>query len=89
MFPASLPAMFTGFQISAGLSVIGAIVGGFFFGRGEQGLGLRIRLYSSRVLPEQLIGAVVLSAVLGVLVFWFFGWAKNRFTAHWDEAVAG
>ena len=31
--PAALPAMFTGFQISAGLSVIGAIVGGFFFQR--------------------------------------------------------
>ncbi|MEO0494966.1 MAG: ABC transporter permease subunit [Actinomycetota bacterium] len=89
MFPASLPAMFTGFQISAGLSVIGAIVGGFFFGRGDQDLGLRIKLYSSRVLPEQLIGAVVMSALLGITVFWFFGWAKNRLTASWDDATAG
>ena len=89
MFPASLPAMFTGFQISAGLSVIGAIVGGFFFGRGDQDLGLRIKLYSSRVLPEQLIGAVVMSALLGIVVFWFFGWAKNRLTASWDESTAG
>ena len=47
--PASLPAMFTGFQISAGLSVIGAIVGGFFFGRGPKDLGNRILLYSSRL----------------------------------------
>ena len=89
MFPASLPAMFTGFQISAGLSVIGAIVGGFFFGRGDQDLGLRIKLYSSRLLPEQLIGAVVMSALLGIVVFWFFGWAKNRLTASWDETTAG
>lgn len=89
MFPASLPAMFTGFQISAGLSVIGAIVGGFFFGRGDQDLGLRIKLYSSRVLPEQLIGAVVMSALLGIVAFWFFGWAKNRLTASWDETTAG
>ena len=89
MFPASLPAMFTGFQISAGLSVIGAIVGGFFFGRGDQDLGLRIKLYSSRVLPEQLIGAVVMSALLGIVVFWFFGWAKSRLTASWDESTAG
>jgi NitT/TauT family transport system permease protein len=29
--PGSLPAMFTGFRISAGLSVVGAIVGEFFF----------------------------------------------------------
>lgn len=86
MFPASLPAMFTGFQISAGLSVIGAIVGGFFFGRGDQDLGLRIKLYSSRVLPEQLIGAVVMSALLGITFFWFFGWAKDRLTRSWDDS---
>jgi NitT/TauT family transport system permease protein len=37
-FPSALPAMFTGFQISAGLAVIGEIVGGFFFGRGATDL---------------------------------------------------
>ena len=30
-FPAALPAMFAGFRVSAGLAVIGAIVGEFFF----------------------------------------------------------
>src|SRR5690606_29736727 len=35
MFPAAMPAIFAGLRISAGLSVIGAIVGDFFFGRGE------------------------------------------------------
>ena len=39
MFPAALPAIFAGLRISAGLSVIGAIVGDFFFGRGNAGLG--------------------------------------------------
>ena len=37
MLPAALPAMFAGLRIAAGLSVIGAIVGDFFFGRGEAG----------------------------------------------------
>ena len=37
MFPAALPAIFAGLRISAGLSVIGAIVGDFFFGRGDTG----------------------------------------------------
>ena len=46
MLPAALPAMFAGLRISAGLSVIGAIVGDFFFGRGERGLGQLIRQYS-------------------------------------------
>ena len=34
-FPGALPAIFTGLRISAGLSVIGAIVGDFFFRRGD------------------------------------------------------
>ena len=47
MFPSALPAMFAGLRISAGLSVIGAIVGDFFFGQGEKGLGQLIRQYAS------------------------------------------
>ena len=39
MFPAALPAIFAGLRISAGLSVIGAVVGDFFFGQGESGIG--------------------------------------------------
>lgn len=81
--PAAVPAMLTGFQISAGLAVVGEIVGGFFFGRGETDLGNRIQLYTSQLRTEQLIGAVMLSAALGVFVFWFFGWLKNRFTRDW------
>ena len=82
-FPAALPAMFTGFQISAGLSVIGAIVGGFFFGRGPRDLGNRILLYSNRLRPAEMIAAVILSALLGVIFFQFFGWAGNRLTRSW------
>lgn len=82
-FPAAVPAMFTGFQISAGLSVIGAIVGDFFFGRGEQGLGLRIKEYTSRLKSEQLIAAIILSALLGIVVFEFFGWLKQRLIREW------
>jgi NitT/TauT family transport system permease protein len=81
--PASLPAMFTGFQISAGLAVIGSIVGGFFFGRGERDLGNRIQLYTARLRPSELIAAIILSAVLGVVFFQFFGWIGRRLTRHW------
>jgi NitT/TauT family transport system permease protein len=83
--PASLPAMFTGFQISAGLSVIGAIVGDFFFGRGERGLGNLINLYVARLRPEELFGALVFSTLLGIAVFVFFGWLRTRLTGHWHE----
>ncbi|NND84753.1 MAG: ABC transporter permease subunit [Acidimicrobiia bacterium] len=83
--PASLPAMFTGFQISAGLSVIGAIVGDFFFGRGERGLGNLINLYVARLRPEELFGALVFSTLLGIVVFVSFGWLRTRLTGHWHE----
>ena len=86
--PASLPAMFTGFQISAGLAVIGAIVGGFFFGRGERDLGNRILLYSNRLRPAELIAAIILSALLGVLFFQFFGGLGRRLTRHWYQPTS-
>lgn len=85
--PASLPAMFTGFQISAGLSVVGSIVGGFFFGRGPKGLGNRILLYSNRLRPAELIAAIILSALLGVVFFQFFGWLGRRLTRNWHSPI--
>jgi len=85
-FPTALPAMFTGFQISAGLAVIGEIVGGFFFGRGATDLGNRIQLYAARLRSEELIGAIALSAALGIIVFWFFGFLRTYFTSSWADA---
>jgi len=84
--PSATPAMFTGFQISAGLSVIGTIVGEFFFGRGDVGLGRLIQLYSARLRAEELIASIILSALLGIAFFVFFGWVKTRLTSAWDES---
>ncbi len=43
--PAALPSIFVGMRTSAGLSVIGAIVGDYFFRRGEPGIGSLIANY--------------------------------------------
>lgn len=83
MFPAALPAVFAGLQISAGLSVIGAIVGDFFFGKGEPGIGQLLQKYANRLLGEQLIAAIIMSSALGVAVFWFFGWLRERVIGQW------
>jgi len=85
-FPAALPAMFTGFQISAGLSVIGAIVADFFFGRGEKGLGIKIRDYTSFLETEMLIGGIIFSALLGIVMFQIFGIAGRLLTRSWHES---
>lgn len=76
--PAAMPAIVAGWRISAGLSVIGAIVGDFFFHQGRPGIGARIQLYQSRLMSEQLIGAVLLASLLGLVVFWAFGFLGNR-----------
>jgi NitT/TauT family transport system permease protein len=86
MFPAALPAIFAGLRISAGLSVIGAIVGDFFFGRGDVGIGQLLRRYANQLDGEQLLAAVMMSSVLGVAVFLLFGWIQNRVIGKWYDA---
>jgi len=85
MFPAALPAIFAGLRISAGLSVIGAIVGDFFFGRGEVGIGQLLRRYANNLNGEELLAAVIMSSALGIVVFWTFGWLQNVIIGKWHE----
>ena len=87
MFPGALPAIFAGLRISAGLSVIGAIVGDFFFGRGEVGIGQLLRRYANNLQGEELLAAVIMSSALGIVVFWTFGWIQNLIIGKWHEAV--
>lgn len=85
MFPAALPAIFAGLRISAGLSVIGAIVGDFFFGQGAVGIGQLIRRYANRLEGEELLASVILSSFLGVTVFLVFTWLQERAVGKWYE----
>lgn len=89
MFPAALPAIFAGLRISAGLSVIGAIVGDFFFGRGKVGIGQLLKRYSSQLDGEELIAAVILSSALGVTVFLLFTWLQNQVIGRWYDSSSG
>lgn len=85
-FPAARPAIFAGLRISAGLSVIGAIVGDYFFGQGAVGIGQLLKRYSSRLEGEELLAAVIMSSALGVAVFLFFGWLQNLAIGKWHES---
>jgi NitT/TauT family transport system permease protein len=84
--PAALPAIFTGFRISAGLSVIGAIVGDFFFRQGNPGIGRLIDNYRALLAAEQLYTVIFLSSLLGIFVFWGFGFLGHRLTRTWHES---
>lgn len=85
--PAALPAVFTGLRISAGASVIGAIVGDFFFQQGQPGIGQLIYVYPRRLQAEMLFAAVILASAFGLAVFWFFGVLSRRVNA-WHESHA-
>jgi len=82
-FPASLPSLFTGLRISAGLAVIGAVVGDFFFRQGRPGIGRLIDVYRSRNDTPEMFGAVLLAAMLGIAAFWSFGRLGRAAVGRW------
>ncbi len=81
--PAARPALFTGLRIAAGASVIGAIVGDFFFRQGGAGLGVLLDRYRSQLRTDELYGAIIYSVILGLIIFFFFGWLAKRSTGKW------
>jgi NitT/TauT family transport system permease protein len=88
-FPSALPAIFAGLRISAGLAVIGAVVGDLVFGQGKTGLGRQIEVYRRLLRNEEMIAAIILCTLLGLIVFWFFGWLNKRAVGHWHEGSQG
>jgi NitT/TauT family transport system permease protein len=84
-FPAALPAIFTGLRTSAGLAVIGAIVGELFFKQGQAGLGTNMTVYTSLTEGEQLWASVLTASALGIAVFVFFGWLSRRVVGRWYQ----
>ena len=85
--PAALPSIFVGMRTSAGLSVIGAIVGDYFFRRGEPGIGSLISNYQSRLQSAELFASILAACLLGVAIFAFFGWLSKVAVGRWYEAA--
>ena len=85
--PNAMPSLFAGLRISAGLSVIGAIVGELFFQQGNPGLGQRILDYQTNMEYPQLYTAIIFSSLLGIAIFSFFGWLGNRAIRSWHESA--
>jgi NitT/TauT family transport system permease protein len=83
--PAALPSMFVGLRTSAGLSVIGAIVGDQFFQRGTPGLGVLIEVDNSRLLGPQMYAAILTAAALGVAIFLLFGLLGRLAVGRWHD----
>ena len=86
--PAAMPAIFTGFRISAGLSVIGAVVGEQFFRQGSKpGVGIVMETYRQKGIYPQMYGGLLIAAVLGISVFLIFGWIGKLVVGHWHDST--
>jgi NitT/TauT family transport system permease protein len=89
-FPAALPNIFVGLRNAAGLAVIGAVVGDFYFRQGGTvGIGAQIDVYRQRLRGSEMIASIILAALLGLSVFVFFGWLGRRATGRWHTDVRG
>ena len=83
--PHAIPSIFVGLRVSAGLSVIGAIVGEFFFRQGTPGLGRLLDLYRARLQSDLLMSTLLFCCLLGISVFVVVGLIGNRLTRKWFE----
>jgi NitT/TauT family transport system permease protein len=87
--PGAIPNLFAGLRVSAGLSVIGAIVGEFIIGSGgsEGGLGVKV-IYAQGKLDTNLLFAEVFAAtLLGFAFFVIVSYVGNLLLRSWHESA--
>ncbi len=87
-FPAASPSIFAGFRIAAGLAVIGAIVGDFFFTRGDPGLGKLINLFFLNNQSGPMFITAMAASLLGFMLFALFGFLTRWATGGWNDESA-
>ncbi|MBM74666.1 MAG: ABC transporter ATP-binding protein [Proteobacteria bacterium] len=87
--PSAVPYIITGARVSAGLSVVGAIVGEYFAGLAgrAQGLAYLIRSNEQNADFPYLFATTIACAVLGLIIFLFVGFIgdKIREKGHFQE----
>lgn len=83
--PSAVPYLVAGARTSAGLSVVGAIVGEMFAGAGMQavGLGTLIHEYAGQLKTAELFAAILASTLLGLALFALVDLAGGVAMASW------
>lgn len=81
-FPSALPQILGGFRISAGLAVIGAIVGEFISGSGLGGL---VDAARNQQRVDRVFAAVIFAAALGVIFFSLISLLNQLLLRHWYQ----
>jgi NitT/TauT family transport system permease protein len=81
--PAALPQVFTGLRVSAGLAVIGAIVGEFI---GGGGLGSVVDIARTQQRIDKVFAAVLLASVLGLALFGLINLISHLALRRWHAS---
>jgi NitT/TauT family transport system permease protein len=87
--PHAMPSLFVGIRISAGIAVIGAIIGELFAGSsrvGEGGLGYSITYASSQLETDYLFALVLAATALGFFFFFIGMFLEWYFLHNWHES---
>jgi NitT/TauT family transport system permease protein len=87
--PNALPNVFAGLRVSAGLSVIGAIVGEFIIGSGgsEGGLGVKVIYAQSKLDTNLLFAEVFAATLLGFGFFVLVSYLGTLLLRSWHESA--
>ena len=87
--PSALPHIIAGLRISAGLSVIGAIVGEFIIGSGnaQGGLGVQIVFAQGRMYTALLFAEVIGATLLGFVFFSIVSTVGHALLKNWHESA--
>ncbi|MCH2210055.1 MAG: ABC transporter permease [Fuerstiella sp.] len=81
--PSALPWMISGIRIAGGVAVVGAIVGEFFVGSSQPGLGAWIQRKTASADLPALYATIVASTSLGVGVFAALTWTGDAVLRRW------
>ena len=87
--PSALPYFLGGLRISGGLALIGAVVAEFVAGTGgaRSGLAYQILMSSFNLQIPRMFAALLLTTVMGVLIFIGLTCLSDLLLRHWHESV--
>ena len=83
--PAALPAILAGLRIASGLAVIGAIVGDFFFSRGDAGLGKLITFFFLDTRAGPMFVTAFIATGIGLVFFVSFAIISKVALRRWQD----
>lgn len=87
--PSAMPYFLGGLRISGGLALIGAVVAEFVAGRGgsRSGLAYQILMSSYNLQIPRMFAALLMTTVLGVLIFVGLTMLSDRLLGQWHESA--